>query len=86
MTRTEAHELLNAAQAGLEVCQQSITAALLVTGDLAPCQRKLQEVVEVTHAVPEFEPGDPSPIKGPRPVVVIPALPKIVHKPFEVIA
>lgn len=36
MTKTEAHELLNAAQLGALVSRHAITAALMVTGDLSP--------------------------------------------------
>lgn len=33
MTKTEAHELLNAAQAGADISEHEITAALVATGD-----------------------------------------------------
>lgn len=36
MTRAEAHELLDAAKAGVEVSRRAIVDALRVTGDLAP--------------------------------------------------
>jgi hypothetical protein len=39
MTSAEAHELLNAVQAGLQVGMQSITSALVVTGDFTPIVR-----------------------------------------------
>jgi hypothetical protein len=42
MTKQEAHELLNAAQAGLMVSSQSITEALMATGDLSLCQRSME--------------------------------------------
>lgn len=34
MTKVEAHELLNAAQAGADVTETEITAALMATGDV----------------------------------------------------
>jgi hypothetical protein len=83
MTKTEAHELLNAARAGLDVCEQSITEALMVTGDLTPCARVMHQPGEVTHAVPAFAQDEPRPIKNPRPEVVIPPLPALVFKPFS---
>ncbi len=86
MTKTEAHELLNAAQAGLMVSSQSITEALVVTGDLLPCQRTMNQPGEVAHAVPAFAHEEARPIKDPRLPVYIPPLPRIVHKPFEVAA
>jgi hypothetical protein len=54
MTKQDAHELLNAAPAGLMVSSQSITEALVVTGDLLPCQRTMQDPIPVTHALPSF--------------------------------
>ncbi len=84
MTPAEAHELLNAAQAGLMVSSQSITEALVVTGDMLPCQRTMNQPVEVTRALPRFEPAPPMPPKNPRPPVATPSLPKLVHKPWSV--
>lgn len=46
MTKNEAHELLNAVQAGLQVGMQSITSALVVTGDLAPIVRRTPTPLE----------------------------------------
>jgi 23S rRNA G2445 N2-methylase RlmL len=39
VSRDEAHELLNAAKAGLDVSRQAITVALLATGDLVLAER-----------------------------------------------
>lgn len=83
MTNSEAHELLNAAKAGLWVSQLKITQALMATGDLSPCQRSMNEPEEVTHAVPTFEriPYEPMPEKNKAEPYVM-SLPKIVHKPW----
>lgn len=40
MTRAEAHQLLDAARAGLEVSRHGITEALCATGDLDPGWRR----------------------------------------------
>ena len=74
MTKDDAHSLLNAAKAGLNVTLQEITDALWLTGDLDPLPKKSQEVIEITHAVPEFKRA-----MGPR--VEFPSV--IVHKPFS---
>lgn len=83
MTNQEAHELLNAAKAGVWFSQLKITQALMATGDFSPGKRTIQEVAEVTHAVPTFEPRpvEPMPEKNKRPPFVL-VLPKLIHKPW----
>lgn len=84
MSKQEAHELLNAAKAGMWFSHLKITQALMATGDFSPSKRTAQDVAEVTHAVPTFElmPVEPMPEKNKRPPFVL-TLPKLIHKPWS---
>lgn len=84
MTKGEAHALLNAAKAGMWVSHLKITQALMVTGDFSPGKREVQDVLEVSRAVPSFEksPYEPMPEKNKRPPFVL-TLPKLIHKPWS---
>lgn len=54
MTRNAAHSLLNAAIAGMPISAVDILKALQATGDFDPAQMALQDVIEITHTVPQF--------------------------------
>lgn len=61
MTKLEAHELLNAARAGLPVSRHSITAALMVTGDLMPSRPVSSPWLpsqDPTEYIPVWQPGN----------------------------
>lgn len=56
MTKAEAHELLDAARAGVQVSFAGITEALRVTGDLDPGWRRPEQA----------DPGQMLPFEQPR--------------------
>ncbi len=85
MTKTEAHELLNAAQQGMFVKEGDILTALWLTGDLKPIRKRMQRPQAITHAVPSFTQSDaPKVIQQANPKLdqYVIKLPAIVHKPF----
>lgn len=83
MNKNEAHALLNAAKAGMFVQDHLINQALMATGDLAQCKRKMQRREKATHFAPAFSPEEPRPEPRPKEEVVIPSFPSIVHKPWS---
>lgn len=52
MTRTEAHEILDAARAGVDVSSAQIKAALRATGDLASTWKRAPDPVRRQRPAP----------------------------------
>lgn len=50
MSKQSAHQLLNAAKAGLQVSMREITQALQETGDFDPPQQREEEIHQYTYS------------------------------------
>lgn len=50
MSRQSAHQLLNAAKAGLQVSMREITQALQETGDFDPLKQREEEIHQYTYS------------------------------------